>query len=134
VLQIAAMACAVLLCERRCFACTVVPKNAYNQVQCTFCTPAASSCVQLVRPLLDLVNATEDEKIASGEESEEEDEEDDMDEQDGAAANGAAKSLAVDNGDDALLLLRALAGQDEEVRAKFKEGENEILGTRCSIM
>lgn len=95
--------------------------------------PAASFYVQLVRPLLDLVNATEDEKIASGEESEEE-EDDDMDEQEGAAANGAAKPLAVDNGDDALLLLRALAGQDEEVRAKFKEGENEILGTRCSIM
>lgn len=60
----------------------------------------------------------------------------------GAAANGSKqqgaegdgqKALAVDNGDDALLLLRALAAQDEEVREKLK-GQSEILGTRCSIM
>lgn len=54
---------------------------------------------------------------------------DDEDEQ----ATDVGKGLAVDNGDDALLLLRALAGQDPDVREKLK-GQSEILGTRCSIM
>jgi hypothetical protein len=52
---------------------------------------------------------------------------------DGAAANGT-KPLAVDNGDDALLLLKALAAQDEEVRGELKKSEADILGTSCSIM
>jgi hypothetical protein len=52
---------------------------------------------------------------------------------DGAAANGA-KPLAVDNGDDALLLLKALAAQDEKVRGELKKSEADILGTSCSIM
>ena len=48
-------------------------------------------------------------------------------------AIGATKGLAVDNGDDALLLLRALAAQDPDVRDKLK-GQSEILGTRCTVM
>lgn len=45
----------------------------------------------------------------------------------------AGRGLAVDNGDDALLLLRALAAQDPDVKEKLK-GQSEILGTRCTIM
>jgi hypothetical protein len=84
---------------------------------------------QLVKPLLDLVKATED-TIAS----EEEEESDDEDMDDAKAAANGAKPLAVDNGDDALLLLKALASQDEEVRGQLKKGEADILGTSCSIM
>jgi hypothetical protein len=43
-------------------------------------------------------------------------------------------AVAVENGDNALLLLRALANQDEEV-AKLLKGEEGLLATRsCSIM
>lgn len=79
---------------------------------------------KLVEPLLALVEAGEDQDSAD---------------EDGGAAGGRAEEnidalpLAVDNGDDALLLLRGLAGQDEEVRAKLA-GQSEILGTRCAIM
>lgn len=95
---------------------------------------------QLVKPLLGLVEATE-ETIASGDaqdddEDGEEGSDDEMTNKTAAAAgaeNGGAP-LAVDNGDDALLLLRALAGQDEEVRGELKKEENKILGTSCTIM
>jgi hypothetical protein len=110
---------------------------------------------QLVEPLLALVEATE-EPIASEAEGDGEggdDEEDEDDEEythagaggagsaraagraDAARAGGAAsKPLAVDNGDDALLLLRALAAADERVRGKLK-GQSEILmDTRCTVM
>jgi hypothetical protein len=69
------------------------------------------------------------------EEDEEEEDEDEMGEGQGSgAANGAAKPLAVDNGDDALLLLKALAAHDEEVRTELKKGESDILSASCSIM
>jgi hypothetical protein len=58
------------------------------------------------------------------------DEEEDDDEDDKVTDVGA---VAVDNGDDALLLLRALAAYDSEVLEKLK-GQTEILGARCSIM
>lgn len=58
---------------------------------------------------------------------------DDDDDEPITDAIGATKGLAVDNGDDALLLLKALAAQDPAVRDKLK-GQSEILGTRCTLM
>ena len=46
----------------------------------------------------------------------------------------AAARVAVDNGDAALLLLRALAAQDDAVNAKLK-GEGGLIATRsCVVM
>lgn len=45
----------------------------------------------------------------------------------------SAECCAVDNSDDALLLLRALAAQDPDVAEKLK-GQTEYLGSSCSIM
>lgn len=51
-------------------------------------------------------------------------------EEDGAAA----PEVAVDNGDSALLLMRALAAQDEAVNTQLK-GEGGLIATRsCTIM
>lgn len=92
-------------------------------------------CTQLVKPLVNLVKSTEDTIASEEEEDEEEEDEDEMGEGQGSgAANGAAKPLAVDNGDDALLLLKALAAHDEEVRTELKKGESDILSASCSIM
>jgi hypothetical protein len=56
---------------------------------------------------------------------------------DGDDADGGARpegAVAVDNGDSALLLLRALANQDEAV-AKLLKGEEGLLANRsCAIM
>jgi hypothetical protein len=92
-------------------------------------------CTQLVKPLVNLVKSTEDTIASEEEEGSEEEDEDEMGEGQGSgAANGAAKPLAVDNGDDALLLLKALAAHDEEVRTELKKGESDILSASCSIM
>eukprot|EP00775_Hariotina_reticulata_P009367 gene9367-9530_t len=81
---------------------------------------------QLVEPLLALVEAREDQETAEDQEGDD----DDDDEDDKVTDAGV---VAVDNGDDALLLLRALAAYDADVREKLK-GQTEILGARCSIM
>lgn len=99
------------------------------------CCVSASYRTQLVKPLVNLVKSTEDTIASEEEEGSEEEDEDEMDEGQGSgAANGAAKPLAVDNGDDALLLLKALAAHDEEVCTELKKGENDILGASCSMM
>ncbi|KAF8058934.1 hypothetical protein HT031_005502 [Scenedesmus sp. PABB004] len=86
----------------------------------------------LVEPLLGLVEAAEDqedeEDAADGDAGD-----DDDDEPRGGAAGSAVVEAKVDNGDDALLLLRALAGQDPDVRDKLK-GQSDVLGSRCAIM
>jgi len=57
----------------------------------------------------------------------------DGEDEENEAAEGDAE-IAVDNGDSALLLLRALAAQDDEVSAKLK-GEGGLLATRsCVVM
>eukprot|EP00879_Flechtneria_rotunda_P003385 GHRR01003613.1.p1 GENE.GHRR01003613.1~~GHRR01003613.1.p1 ORF type:complete len:380 (+),score=142.31 GHRR01003613.1:163-1302(+) len=87
---------------------------------------------KLVEPLLTLVETREDQE--SAQESEQADDEQDADgDKPGQAGTTGDGNIAVDNGDDALLLLRALAAQDPEVKDKLK-GQSEILGTRCSIM
>jgi len=88
---------------------------------------------QLLGPLLKLIEAgaqqrdKEDAEMgaADDESSSEEEEEEEKEEEEG--------ELQVDNSDDALLLLRALAAQDGEVAEKLK-GEQDILGSSCNIM
>lgn len=50
-----------------------------------------------------------------------------------AEAGGEGDEVAVDNGDTALLLLRALAAQDPEVTQQLT-GEAGVISRRCSIM
>ncbi|GBF95151.1 hypothetical protein Rsub_07735 [Raphidocelis subcapitata] len=81
---------------------------------------------RLVEPLLELVEKGEARANAEDRGSEDEGEGDD-----GAGAGG---EVAVDNGDAALLLLRALAVQDEAVSGRLK-GEGGLIATRsCAIM
>eukprot|EP00878_Enallax_costatus_P012657 GHUV01013221.1.p2 GENE.GHUV01013221.1~~GHUV01013221.1.p2 ORF type:complete len:185 (+),score=96.29 GHUV01013221.1:328-882(+) len=89
--------------------------------------------VKLVEPLLTLVEAHEDQQDKEDEQQEQQQDAGDDEDELITDAIGATKSLAVDNGDDALLLLRALAAQDQDVRDKLK-GQSEILGTRCTVM
>lgn len=71
----------------------------------------------------------------AAEESASEEEEEEAEEGDGEqlVKEAADAKVAVDNGDDALLLLRALAAHDNDVKQQLA-GQSEILGTRCVIM
>lgn len=91
--------------------------------------------VKLVEPLLALVEAHEDQEDKQDEEKEQQQDKSSSDDEGEAIMTDvtAKAGLAVDNGDDALLLLRALAAQDPDVKDKLK-GQSEILGTRCSLM
>ncbi|KIY97692.1 hypothetical protein MNEG_10267, partial [Monoraphidium neglectum] len=47
---------------------------------------------------------------------------------------GAGDEVAIDNGDSAVLLLRALSTQDPEVAAKLKGGGGLLRARSCAIM
>ncbi|KAF6259892.1 armadillo-type protein [Scenedesmus sp. NREL 46B-D3] len=91
---------------------------------------------QLIDALLTLVEAREDQEAA---EEEADDAADDAaGDEDGGdkAARDAGREggqVAVEFGDDALLLLRALALQDGDVKEQLA-GQSDIVGTRCTIM
>jgi hypothetical protein len=74
--------------------------------------------VRLVEPLLELI-----EKGEAG-----------PADADGDGEADPGQPLAVDNGDSALLLLRALSAQDPEVEARLK-GAGGLIATRsCAVM
>jgi hypothetical protein len=91
----------------------------------------------LVDPLLALVEAgaaqmEARDKAAAARGSDSEDEGEEEEEEEEAVANGeAADTIAYS--DDAVLLLRALAGQDGDVAEALK-GKGDILGSSCAIM
>jgi hypothetical protein len=92
---------------------------------------------QLIDPLLALVEAREDQEDAEDAENEADGEDADDDEDGDAdkAAKDADKDgkVAVEFGDEAMLLLRGLAAQDGDVKEQLA-GQSEILGSRCTIM
>ena len=89
---------------------------------------------QLLGPLLKLIEAgaqqrdKEDAEMGAADEESSSDEEEEEEKEEEVEVE-----LQVDNSDDALLLLRALAAQDGEVAEKLK-GEQDILGSSCNIM
>jgi hypothetical protein len=93
---------------------------------------------QLIDALLTLVEAREDQEDAEDAQAEAEaDADDDDDEGDGDKAGKEGDKdggkVAVEFGDEAMLLLRGLAAQDGDVKEQLA-GQSEILGSRCTIM
>jgi hypothetical protein len=89
---------------------------------------------QLIDTLLALAESCGDRDAAADKNEEDEAEEGDDDDGDKAAKDGDKDGkVAVEFGDEALLLLRALAAQDGDVKEKLA-GQSEILGSRCTIM
>jgi hypothetical protein len=95
---------------------------------------------QLIDALLTLVEAREDQEDAEDAQAEAENEADadeDDDEGDGDKATKEGDrdggKVAVEFGDEAMLLLRGLAAQDGDVKEQLA-GQSEILGSRCTIM
>uniref|UniRef100_A0A383V8G1 UNC-45/Cro1/She4 central domain-containing protein n=1 Tax=Tetradesmus obliquus TaxID=3088 RepID=A0A383V8G1_TETOB len=94
---------------------------------------------QLVDALLALVEARGDaDDDAANADGDDEGDDEGEEEEGGKAGGGKAGGekegkLAVEFGDEALLLLRALAAQDGDVKEQLA-GQSEILGSRCTIM
>jgi hypothetical protein len=89
---------------------------------------------QLIDALLTLVEAREDQEDAEDAEDEAGAGDADGDEdEDGDAVGQDAGKVAVEFGDEAMLLLRGLAAQDGGVKEQLA-GQSEILGSRCTIM
>jgi hypothetical protein len=90
---------------------------------------------QLLGPLLKLIQAgaQQREKEEADMEAADEESSSDEEEEEEKVEEEEEGELQVDNSDDALLLLRALAAQDGEVAEKLK-GEQDILGSSCNIM
>jgi hypothetical protein len=96
---------------------------------------------QLIDSLLTLVESLEaqqgaedksDEAAAAADAEGDEEDEDEGDKA-GKAGEKDGGKVAVEFGDEALLLLRALAAQDGDVKEQLA-GQSEILGSRCTIM
>eukprot|EP00882_Tetradesmus_deserticola_P000747 GHRQ01000815.1.p1 GENE.GHRQ01000815.1~~GHRQ01000815.1.p1 ORF type:complete len:385 (+),score=179.94 GHRQ01000815.1:178-1332(+) len=92
----------------------------------------------LIDALLTLAEASADQQeaedeAAGQEEGDAEGDEDEAAKEAGEAAKAADAKVAVEFGDEALLLLRALSAQDGDVREQLA-GQSEVLGSRCAIM